>query len=55
MIFQVHIKILYLFPAPFTEETVLNICKQCDQQRISLQNLQTAHVAQYHKNKQPNQ
>ena len=32
-----------------------NICKQCDWQRISLQNLQTAHAAQYHKNKQPNQ
>ena len=24
-----------------------NICKQCDQQGINLQNLQTAHVAQY--------
>ena len=32
-----------------------NICKQCDCQGISLQNLQTVHVAQYQKNKQPNQ
>ena len=31
-----------------------NICKWCDQQRISLQNIQTAHEAQYHQNKQPN-
>ena len=26
-----------------------NICKQCDRQGINLQNLQTAHVAQYEK------
>ena len=26
-----------------------NICKQCDQQGINLQNLQTAHVAQNQK------
>ena len=26
-----------------------NICKQCDQQRINLQNMQTAHTAQYPK------
>ena len=32
-----------------------NICKQCYQQGISLQNLQTAYAAQYQKNKQPNQ
>ena len=32
-----------------------NICKWCDWQGINLQNLQTAHVAQYQKNKQPNQ
>ena len=30
-------------------------CKQCDQQGISLQNLQIAHVAQYQESKQPNQ
>ena len=30
-------------------------CKWCDRQGIDLQNLQTAHVAQYQKNKQPNQ
>ena len=29
---------------------VENICKQCDQQRINLQNLQTALVAKYPKN-----
>ena len=29
-----------------------NICKQCDQQGISLQNLQIAHVAQYQESKQ---
>ena len=28
-----------------------NICKQCDQQGISLLNLKTAHVAQYKKKK----
>ena len=27
-----------------------NICKQCNRQGISLQNIQTAHVAQYQKN-----
>ena len=32
-----------------------NICKWCDWQGISLQNLQRAHVAQYQKNKWPNQ
>ena len=32
-----------------------NICKWCDWQGISLQNLQTAHVAWYRQNKQPNQ
>ena len=31
-----------------------NICKWCNQQRIRLQNLQTAH-ATHQKNKQPNQ
>ena len=30
-----------------------NICKRCDWQGISLQNLEPAHVAQYKKNKQP--
>ena len=34
---------------------VENICKSCDKQGISLQNLQTAHDAQHHQNKQPNQ
>ena len=32
-----------------------NICKQCDQQGLNFQNIQTAHTAQYQKNKQPNQ
>ena len=33
-----------------------NICKQCNWQGIDLQNLQTAHAAQYqNKPKQPNQ
>ena len=32
-----------------------NICKQCNQQAINFQNIQTAHTAQYQKNKQPNQ
>ena len=32
-----------------------NICKQSNRQGINLQNLQTAHAAQYEKNKQPNQ
>ena len=31
------------------------VIKPLDQRRISLQNLQIAHAAQYHKNKQPNQ
>ena len=31
-----------------------NICKWCDQ-GINLQNIQTAHAAQYQKYKQPNQ
>ena len=30
-----------------------NICKRSNGQRINLQNLQTAHAAQYQKNKQP--
>ena len=34
---------------------VENICKQCNWQGISLQNVQTVHAAQYQKNKQPNQ
>ena len=29
-----------------------NTCKPCDQQGISLQNIQTAHGAQYQKNEQ---
>ena len=32
-----------------------NIYKQCNWEGISLQNLQTAHVAQYQKNQQCNQ
>ena len=32
-----------------------NICKRINGQRINLQNIQTAHAAQYQKNKQPNQ
>ena len=32
-----------------------NICKQWDQQGINLQNMHTAHAAEYQKNKQPNQ
>ena len=32
-----------------------NNCKWNNWQRISLQNIQAAHVAQYQKNKQPNQ
>ena len=32
-----------------------NICKCCNQQRINLQNIQTAHGAQSQKSKQPNQ
>ena len=32
-----------------------NICKRSNRQGINLQNIQTAHVAQYQKNKQPNQ
>ena len=31
-----------------------NICKQSDRHGFNLQNRQTAHAAQYHKNKQPN-
>ena len=31
-----------------------NICKRSNWQRINLQSLQTAHAAQYQKNKQPN-
>ena len=31
-----------------------NICTQCKQQGINLQNLQTAHAAQYQTNKQKN-
>ena len=31
-----------------------NICKRINGQRINLQNTQTAHAAQYQKNKQPN-
>ena len=31
-----------------------DICKQWDQQGINLQNLQTAHAAQYQTNKQKN-
>ena len=30
-----------------------NICKQCNRQGISLQNIQTAHVAQYQKTNNP--
>ena len=33
----------------------LLVINPLDQQRISLPNLQIAHAAQYHKNKQPNQ
>ena len=32
-----------------------NICKGSNQQVINLQNIQTAHAAQYQKNKQPSQ
>ena len=32
-----------------------NICKQYDQQRDNIQNIQAAHVAQYQENQQPNQ
>ena len=31
-----------------------NICKRIIRQRINLQNVKTAHAAQYEKNKQPN-
>ena len=31
-----------------------NICKESNRQRINLQNIQTAHAAQYQKNKQSN-
>ena len=32
-----------------------NICKQCDQQEVNIQNVQIAHMTQYQKNKQLNQ
>ena len=32
-----------------------NICKWCNQQGINFQNIQTAHITQYQKKKQPNQ
>ena len=32
-----------------------NIYKQCEQQRLNLQNIQAAHTTQYQKNKQHNQ
>ena len=32
-----------------------NICKQCDQQGLNIQNIQAAHTTEYQKNKQPNQ
>ena len=32
-----------------------NICKWSNGQRINLQNIQTAHAAQYQKNKPPNE
>ena len=32
-----------------------NICKECDWQGLNFQNMQTAHTAQYKKNKQLNQ
>ena len=32
-----------------------NICKQCDQQGVNIQNIQTAHTTQYWRNKQPSQ
>ena len=38
-----------------THRTGENICKWSNGQRINLQNIQTAHAAQYQKNKQPNQ
>ena len=31
-----------------------NICKQSNQQMINLQNIPTAHAAEYRKSKQPN-
>ena len=31
-----------------------NICKQCGQQGVNIQNIKTAHTTQYQKNKQPN-
>ena len=31
-----------------------NICKQCNQQGLNFQNIQTAHATQQQKNKQPN-
>ena len=38
-----------------TYEMGENICKQCNQQGLNFQNIQTAHAIQYLKNKQPNQ
>ena len=32
-----------------------SICKQCNQQKINFQNIQTVHAAQHQTNKQPNQ
>ena len=32
-----------------------NICKQCNQQQINIQNMRTVHIARYQKGKQPNQ
>ena len=31
-----------------------NICKQCDWQGLNFHNIQTAHITQQQKNKQPN-
>ena len=38
-----------------TYRTGENICKWCNQQGITLQNIQTAYAAQYQQNKQSNQ
>ena len=32
-----------------------SICKQCNQQKINIQNIQTVHAAQHQKIEQPNQ
>ena len=32
-----------------------NICKQCNQQGLNFQNIQTIHTTQQQENKQPNQ